>query len=287
MYCVVKEAPATDHPPSTDAQTLAKLERCAVRLARAAGERILAAAASRAFTVQFKEPRPGSAPNSNLVTDVDRDVEAFIRAELAAAYPDHAVIGEEIEAAARRGAEFTWVIDPIDGTMNFVNGVPLFASSIGVLCQGWPIAGAIWCASTHALCPGIYHARSGGVLCFDGVPLERRGAGAWRRVAAQPGSAPELGKHWELRVLGSATLEFAFTAAGLLELAYIRHPCLWDAAAGLALIQAAGCAALTSRGEDWMPLVQFAGDLSHWCQPVLIGSEHALRAAAPLAPSRF
>jgi len=273
----------TSYPdPIVDPRAVAELERCAVELARAAGERICAAAASRAFTVHFKHPRRGHAPNSNPVTDVDRDVEALVRAALAARHPDHAVIGEEGGESAPRNARIVWAVDPVDGTTNFVNGLPLVASSIGVLCNGRPLAGAIWCGATHALRPGIYHARLGGPLCFDGAPLERRRDALWRRTAAEPGGSPELGEHWDLRVLGSATLELAFTAAGLLEVAYLSRPSLWDAAAGLALLRAAGCTALARDGARWLPLEQFDGDLPSWNRPLLAGDGAALRRAVEI-----
>lgn len=275
----VKPAPDTEVPSDAPVE----LERRAVRLANAAGSRILAAAASRAFEVHFKEPSPGRAANSNPVSDVDREVEAFVRAELAASCPDHSVIGEEAGESARP-SRIAWAIDPLDGTTNFVNGLPLVASSIGVLCDGEPLAGAIWCAVTHALRPGVYHARRGGPLCFDGAPLVRRGAAPWRRTAAQPGGAPQLGKHWDLRVLGSATLELAYTAAGLLELAYLSHPSLWDAAAGLALLAASGCTALAREAHGWAPLQRFDGDLAHWSRPLLAGEPSALERALQALP---
>src|SRR3546814_11843596 len=78
------------------------------------------------------------------------------------------------------------MIDPIDGTQNFVNGLPIYSSSIAVLRHGQPVAGAIWGASTHRLSPGIYHSRSGGPLSFNNMSLgiarptrgQRRGLGA-------------------------------------------------------------------------------------------------------------
>jgi myo-inositol-1(or 4)-monophosphatase len=253
-----------------------------VRLARAAGAHILAAVESRAFEVHFKPPEVGHAPNSNPVSDVDREVETAIRAELAARYPDHAVIGEEAGADELSGARIIWAVDPIDGTTNFVNGLPIVASSIGVLCEGLPLVGAIWCGATHALRPGIYHARLGGALCFDDAPLARRPAAPWRRLAVESGGANKLGERWDRRMLGSATLELAFTAAGLTELAHLSRPSLWDAAAGLALLRAAGCAALVREEDGWQPLEAFAGDLARWSRPLLAGDESALREAVRL-----
>ncbi len=273
-------APSASDPPraALDERTLVELESSALRLARAAGARIVAAAERGGFAVHFKEARPGASANSNPVSDVDREVERLIRAELALEYPGHTVIGEEL-GVDERGAEFAWAVDPVDGTTNFVNGLPLYTSSIGVLHRGVPVAGAIWSASTHALRPGVYHARSGGPLCFDGDPLARRPEGGWRGVAAEPGDARELGRHWDLRMLGSSALEFAFTATGILRLAYLGRPSVWDAAAGLVLLRAAGCAALTLADGEWVPLEHFGEHPARWAQPVLIGDDQALRTA--------
>jgi myo-inositol-1(or 4)-monophosphatase len=277
----------TQSPPQVDPATLAELERTAVRLARAAGERICAAFAGP-LTVEFKDPIPGTAPNSNPVSEVDRGVEAFIRAELMSQFPDHGIIGEEGSEPTHSGVGFTWVIDPLDGTTNYINGLPLFASSIGVLHGGWPLVGAIWCVSTHTLRSGVYHARRGGPLKFDEATFERRAGAPWRGIAAEPGRSPRYGMHWDTRVLGSATLECAFVSAGILRLAYVSRPSLWDAAAALTLLQAAGCRAMTRDKSRWIPLERFIVDraangsiatLGSWCKPLLAADRESLNLA--------
>jgi myo-inositol-1(or 4)-monophosphatase len=268
-------------PPKLDDPTLAMLERTALRLARLAGARI-AGMLGRPIAVEFKQVRRGSAANSNPVSELDREIEQLLRAELATTHPDHGVIGEELGSSAP-DADLVWALDPIDGTTNFINALPLAASSVGVLWRGWPVAGAIWCATSHALRPGTYHARRGGALCFDGEPLKRRGAAAWRGLAAETGGVPRFGMHFDTRVLGSATLELAFGAAGLLQLTHLGRPALWDAVAGLVLIEAAGCAALTRTARGWQPLERFAASpLAAWCQPMLAGDRAALDRALPL-----
>jgi myo-inositol-1(or 4)-monophosphatase len=262
---------------------VAALERTAVDLASSAGEHICAAYEGE-LGVDFKPAAASGAPNSNPVSRVDKHVESLIRTRLADAYPGHAVIGEELPATAS-ASPFTWVIDPIDGTTNFINGLPLFACSIGLLFQGRPIAGAIWCASTHTFRPGTYHASAGGPLQFDGLPLNRRAAGCWRGLAAEPGRAPAYAAAWDTRVLGCATVEFAYVAAGLLRIAYIPRPRIWDAAAGLALLHAARCRALVERASGWETMLYFppaparADNLVHWSEPLLIGSQSELARA--------
>lgn len=257
----------------------------ATQLAHIAGEYIFAECAATP-EVQFKTPGEGGAPNSNPVSGTDRAVESLLRERIASEFPGHAIIGEEY-GVSYGGAQspFTWVIDPVDGTTNFVNGLPLFASSIGVLYRGWPVAGAIWCSCSHAFAPGIYHACAGGPLQFAGSPMRRRPQGAWRGLASEPGRAPTYGALWDTRVLGCSTLEFAFIAAGLLSLAFLGHPKLWDVAAGLVLLEASGCSAVVPRAGSWDTLLYFStpdGDLealARWSEPVLLGDELALERA--------
>jgi len=268
-----------------DPETIASLECAAVRLARM-GAAVICEELSAKPQVEFKRTRPASPPLADPVSGTDRRVESLIREHLALRFPEHAVIGEEYSQSGRTDAGIVWVVDPIDGTANYINGLPLFGCSIGVLCRSQPIAGAIWCASTHALRPGVYHAREGGVLRFDGVPLERRQDPAWRGLAAEPGRAPVHSETWDTRVLGCATLEFAFVAAGLLRLAFIPRPAIWDAAAGLALLRGANCHAVVLRPSGPETLLYFgrAGDplptLARWSEPLLIGDAAALSRAS-------
>jgi inositol-phosphate phosphatase / L-galactose 1-phosphate phosphatase / histidinol-phosphatase len=70
-------------------------------------------------------------PDASPVTIADRDAEAAMRELIAAAFPDHGIIGEE-HGAEREDAEWLWILDPIDGTRSFINGVPLFGTLIGL-----------------------------------------------------------------------------------------------------------------------------------------------------------
>ncbi|HEB78929.1 MAG TPA: hypothetical protein ENI79_00440, partial [Rhodospirillales bacterium] len=76
------------------------------------------------------------------VTAADREAESAMRALIEQAFPDHGVIGEE-HGAARAGAEYVWVLDPIDGTQSFVTGKPLFGSLVSLTRNGAPILGII------------------------------------------------------------------------------------------------------------------------------------------------
>ena len=232
----------------------------------------LSAAAEDALV--FKDP----------VSEVDQRVETLVRARIGERFPDHDIIGEEI-AEPRHGAhyaEFVWAIDPIDGTSNFINGFPLFAASIGVLYRGQPIVGAIWCATTHALRPGVYHARVNSRVCFDEVALETRvNPAVRRRLMGDPGTGDDRGLLLETRKTGSAAVECAFAAAGMLRLARFESPHIWDVAGGIAVVQSAGLDVRESDGDIWRPFVGFDSmsngtELRDWRRALVLGESVAV-----------
>ncbi|GMU41518.1 MAG: hypothetical protein AMXMBFR23_23840 [Chloroflexota bacterium] len=243
-------------PP--DAATLEAIEAFALDLARAAGAEV-ERALRREIAIDYKPDAHGKPAEVDPVSEVDHAVEALVRARLAEAYPDHGIVGEEVEAHPQADADWVWVIDPVDGTANFVNGFPLFAVSIGVLHRGRPVAGAIWCATTHALHPGVYHAHEGGSLRLEGVEVVPQRGQVKRRLAAAPGGSSAGTKGWDHRVTGSMAIEAALVAAGVFTCVPFWAPRLWDIAGGVVLVRAAGLEAwVRERGEDWRPLERFA-----------------------------
>ena len=267
-----------------DDAALAEIEEAALALARLAGERI-AETLEHEIVVEYKDEARGDGTPTNPVSEVDHAIEALLRERLAERFPDHGIIGEEVAEASGADCDFVWVVDPVDGTTNFINGFPLFASSIGVLHRGRPVAGAIWCSTGHALRPGVYHARRGGALRFEGepVPAGRPSVGVSRRLVAVPGGAPGRLKALDTRVTGSAALECAFVAAGIFQSTIFGAPGIWDVAAGVCLVRAAGHSALTKGREGWQPLERFDPPASvreegeptmrDWRQPLILAVE--------------
>jgi myo-inositol-1(or 4)-monophosphatase len=277
---------------SLSAHSVRELEQLAVHLAKLAGEYILCAPLDRS-SIEFKNVSRSAPDNAGPVSNIDREVEAQLRAQIAEHHPDHVVIGEEteIETPERDDAPFVWVLDPLDGTTNYLNGLPLFACSIALLYRHVPVVGAIWCASTHACRPGIYHAHQDGPLCFDGAPLARRTSAQWRGLASEPGDYARYAAFFETRVLASSALECAYVAAGVLRIAYLSAPAIWDVAAGVVLASSAGCRVLTQRDGRWREFSAFTAakarkrisTLRAWRQPVLIGEPYAIDREAAVA----
>ncbi len=244
-------------------------------LARTVGEQI-ERALPEVRTVQYKKEQ--RATPTDPVSEVDRELERFLRREIGQRFPDHTIIGEEL-GIDDKGGPFAWVLDPIDGTTNFVNGFPLFASSIGVLEKARPIAGAVWASTSHALRPGVYHVGAEGDLRFDGVRLTRREIDPSNRRFLS-GDAGATARHpgWDHRWTGSAAIECAMVAAGILHSSRLHGTHIWDVAGGLALVQAAGGHVRARREGGWQRFECFSEDdasakaLYAWSEDLLIGA---------------
>jgi myo-inositol-1(or 4)-monophosphatase len=267
-------------PVELPGDELAAMERVAVDLARLAGEEIQASL-GRTFSVKYKLGDDDKALHRDPVSEVDQRCEAMIRARLDQTFPTHGILGEEMEIKSGEDGDYLWAIDPVDGTANFVNGFPLFAACIGVLHRRRPIVGAVWCSSSHLLRPGVYHAASGRPLCFDGEIIDPRGnPEVRRRLAGEPSWADDVHGPWDVRKTGSAGIECAFVAAGLLSVARFALPNIWDVAGGVVLVEAAGLGAWTKGAGGWGRFAAFEPSDTHpdfhkWRQPLVIGEEVA------------
>ena len=262
---------------------LERIETTAVELANLAAAEIVNALGG-IFKVRYKSGAAKTAIWRDPVSEVDHRVETLIRARLAEQFPDHDIIGEEIDER-RATHDCLWAVDPIDGTTNFVNGFPMFAASIGVLERGRPVAGAVWCAASHALRAGVYHARIGGKLRFEGADVTPKVNPAVMRGLAGVPAVTSADGFWETRKTGSAAIECAMVAAGLLQVARFASPNIWDVAGGLALVLAAGGVIRQYDGAQWVPMTRFEpsennGNLRFWRRPVIIGNAAAVEQMA-------
>lgn len=97
----------------------------------------------------FVETKPDDSP----VSQADKEAEELMRGMIQKKYPSHGIIGEEF-GSENESAEFVWTMDPIDGTVSFISGVPLFGTMIGLLQQGKPILGLIHQPILNLLCLG-------------------------------------------------------------------------------------------------------------------------------------
>lgn len=276
-----------------DPVTLAALEQSATEAAQAAGAYI----ASRFGTpLQVSDKSKGAM--SDLVTDVDRASQKLVASLTVDKFPGHMLLGEE-DAPENElpAAEFVWAVDPVDGTTNFVNGLPIHAVSIGVLHRGVPVAGAVWVPWPHSGAAGqVFHARAGGGAWFGSRRLAivdpANGAPVNGRLSSVPGGlrwAYRVGKPLkrgigEPRVGGSTAYETAMVAAGVFQFSVSGGGSrVWDYAATSLLVKEAGGAVywLNPEGcfipfsgwsQDYSNNLQTSLRLRRWSGPMLMAA---------------
>lgn len=207
----------------------AEVRDWAAELTREAGTRA-AQMAGGTLNVQSK-------PDGSLVTDIDRAIEHFLRDAINAKYPDHAVLGEEMGHTGDPHAPL-WALDPIDGTTNLANGLPLWGVSVGLVDGDEAVVG---CVSFPRIGEFYAGAKGYGVTLND-EPLSPLGPGgpldwedAYGSCATGARDFAWRGVPLKLRVLGSAALEVCWTAAGRLKGCQSTGVSLYDVAAGLCI----------------------------------------------------
>jgi myo-inositol-1(or 4)-monophosphatase len=233
----------------------------AVDMARRAGA-VLQDGYENVGTVEYKSRR-------DVVTDVDYRSEAMVIDAIRQRYPDDAILAEESGRHAGRrvrsaadGAQpedevRTWVIDPLDGTVNYANGIPFYCVSIGLAAGGHPVVGVVYDPARDDL----YTATGDGAAHLNGVPVRAsdkeslgdyvvslaiigRG-GIWRerRVAKQI----RIGRR-----MGSSALALAYVASGRFD-AMIQNGglSLWDVAAAGLIAERAGATVTDLDGGSW------------------------------------
>ncbi|MBI4339570.1 MAG: inositol monophosphatase [Chloroflexi bacterium] len=237
----------TDLPASVTGQTALEVAAATLRQVGA----MLRHRFYEAKVVSYKGP-------SDLVTDVDLEAERRIRQALSAAFPEAAILGEELGATGEGGLR--WIIDPIDGTRNFAAGVPHFATSVALARDGEVLLGATY----DAMRDELFHGVRGGGAYLNGRPLavSRRTALAQCLLGFDIGSMDPKALHalrlvehlWpgmqSVRIMGSATLGLAYAAAGRVDLYFHHTLSPWDVAAGLLLVREAGGQVLDRRTQQ-------------------------------------
>lgn len=199
----------------------------------------------------------------DLVTDADRAAEDAVLAVLRARRPADAVVAEESAAKAAQ-ARRTWIVDPLDGTVNYAHGIPVFCVSVGLVIDGVPSVGVVDAPVLGerfegAVASGVGGADGGAAtLACGGRPPETIRVSATTELAdavCATGFAYDIENLADdnldnlasvarrargIRRLGSAALDLAWVAAGRLDGFWELHLSPWDVAAGAAIVAAAG-----------------------------------------------
>jgi myo-inositol-1(or 4)-monophosphatase len=185
------------------------------------------------------------------VSQADRKAEEILFTELSKARPGYAFLMEERGLIEGDDGQHRWIVDPLDGTTNFLHGIPLFAISIALERQGQIVAGVVYNPAMDEL----YTAERGGGAFMNDRRL--RVAGRTKLIDAVIGcGVPHLGRGQHgnflvelrnvmaevsgVRRLGSASLDLAYVAAGRMDGFWETGLSAWDVAAGILLIREAG-----------------------------------------------
>jgi myo-inositol-1(or 4)-monophosphatase len=225
-----------------------ELETLAVEIAREAGE---LARRRRTEGVAIAATKSALA---DIVTDADREVEDLVRRRIAEARPGDGFFGEE--SGAERGTSgITWVVDPIDGTVNYAYGIPVYAVSIAAV-RGEPVPGEWEALAGAVLNPAsgeLFRASLGGGTWLGDVRVEvsevtAAGALLGTGFGYDPTThAADLARvarvmpiARDVRRAGAAALDLAYVAAGKLDGYFERGLQPWDHAAGALLVTEAG-----------------------------------------------
>ncbi len=191
----------------------------------------------------------------DLVTEVDKGAEQMIRNLIGTHFPDHAFLGEESAAGGitieqAKQTEYVWIVDPVDGTTNFVHGFPFYCVSIALAHYGEVIVGVVYDPSTDEMFvaekgKGAYlHGRKMSVagderlqvsLIASGFPANRESA--LRNLRGIETLLPQVRN---IRTTGSAALHLAYVAAGRVSGFFEAGLSIWDLAAGILLVQESG-----------------------------------------------
>jgi myo-inositol-1(or 4)-monophosphatase len=219
----------------------------ALRAARKAGENIVRASDElHRFEVKAKGV-------NNFVTEVDLNAEREIIYHLQKAYPDHAILGEESGLIGNENAEYRWIIDPLDGTTNFIRGIPHYAVSIACMYRGRiehavildPVRREEFTASRGRGAQLNGHrirvsdlASLDGALLGTGIPFKEH---CDDKLAHYSKTIEMLaGQCAGIRRAGAASLDLAYVAAGRLDAFWEIGLAQWDIAAGVLLVREAG-----------------------------------------------
>jgi myo-inositol-1(or 4)-monophosphatase len=217
--------------------------------------------------------------DGSLVTEIDERSDRLIARRIATAYPDHNVLSEEQSTTFDPTYDFTWVVDPIDGTTNFARGLSIWGVSIGLLAGRYPVVGVL----AFPLLREIFYAAQGlGAFHND------------RRIRSTDIAIPEseqlivtctrtrkyhrLNSPLKVRILGSAAYDLAKVADGTALACIEATPKIWDLAAAAVILQEAGATLQTLAGAPLFPLDNALLDYQSLDMPVVAAGNDAIMA---------
>lgn len=181
----------------------------------------------------------------SLVSDADKEIEQIISAEIKTRFPTHAIVGEESEPSAG-DSQYTWYIDPIDGTTNFIRGFSPCVISVGLFDERGPLVG-IMASPQNGI---LYHAVRGEGAFKNGKKISVSNSSSFNMLVGGfcwrgTDNGVELLKKLStvtrtLRAFGSVSMQLAMVAEGMIDCCVVTQTSLYDVASGLLLVSEAG-----------------------------------------------
>ncbi len=236
-----------------------ELAEYAVDIAREAGKLLMRELPLGRYRGEIEDKGGGE-----LVSKVDRASEALIRRMVASVYPDHAVLGEEGGQDGDGSHTHRWIVDPLDGTTNFLHGHPFFAVSIAVEREGEVIAAAVhvpYASETFFATRGdgaYLNSRAIRLRCSTTTTLEHALVATGfsndrRRFPNDDNFVRVAPRARGMRRCGAAAIDLAFVACGRYDAFWELGLKAWDVAAGALLVREAGGRICDlSGGDDWL-----------------------------------
>jgi myo-inositol-1(or 4)-monophosphatase len=193
--------------------------------------------------------------DGTLVTKTDEAIDRLISTRISDAYPSHAILSEEQATVYDPAIEFTWVVDPLDGTTNFTNGLPIWGVSIALLQHGRPIVGVV----DFPLLGEQYQAVLGGGAARG---MERLSASAladpndeqFLMKCTRTDRIYQLTTPLKSRIMGSAAYHICKVADGTALAGIEASPKIWDVAAAWLIVKEAGGEMIAASGATIFPL---------------------------------
>lgn len=200
---------------------------------------------------------------NNLVTEADHASEKAILEIIKKAFPDHFIVSEEVGEIVM-DSEYKWIIDPIDGTVNYAHGIPLCCISIGLEQAGSMIMGAVY----NPFLKEFYFAERGQGAFLNGQPIQVSGqtdlmksclvTGFPYTYINEPNGPLEVFSRFirqgiPVRRLGSAAIDLCWVAAGRFDGFYEHKLQAWDSAAGFLMVEEAGGKVTDFKGDHYSP----------------------------------
>lgn len=244
----------------------------------------LAAECGLAAAGQFGESISRRKGDGTLVTKTDEMVDVLITQRINAAYPSHAILSEEQSTIYDGADEYTWVVDPLDGTTNFARGLPIWGVSIALLHCGAPVVGVVdfpLLREQYTTCTGGGAQRNGqAIATAAGVPVDDQ---QFIMKCTRTDRQYELRSPLKIRVMGSAAYHICKIADGSALAGVEATPKIWDVAAAYLILVEAGGLMTAANGDPIFPLAAQRADYAK--RPVMTFSAASPAAMQHLAAS--